>query len=82
MGDKIEMSLDDIIKQSKKGRPQGGRKGGRPNSFSKEIRGVGKLRAPKSGGPGRSFGTRGVSNIRGNMNGTWKHDKYNDNKKN
>lgn len=85
MVDKIEMSLDDIIKQNKGTRPRGGgtRRGrGAGNSPRRGAR-----RSPRVGGGvmrGRSRGGITRSSLpytRGDVNSAWKHDMFDGPKK-
>lgn len=67
MVDKIEMSLDDIIKQTKKDKGSNmGRKGGRgaPGKKGGPLRGVKRMNKPvRSSGPSRGF-LHGVTKLR------------------
>lgn len=88
MVDKVEMSLDDIIKQSKQGRGVGnrGRRGrGGPRNFGVGNRRTGNARGPprNSTGGGGPLRPRRGSNLRspynrgtGDIESRWQHDMF------
>lgn len=80
MPDKIDMSLDDIIKQNKgKGGARGGARGARGGQrFNKTARGplrrpLGGIRKRRSGGPVKSAPLKGPIKV---PDGKWAHDLY------
>ncbi|KAJ8947002.1 hypothetical protein NQ318_019083 [Aromia moschata] len=79
MVDKIEMSLDDIIKSNKPQRGRGGRRGGRSRGGSSSSR-QGNFRnaAGRPVGVQRGRGRGGISRnySRGDVNSAWKHDLF------
>ncbi|XP_050310806.1 THO complex subunit 4 [Anthonomus grandis grandis] len=83
MVDKIEMSLEDIIKTSKQGRGRGRRGGNRGGNRGgqRQQRGGGSNFRRGGGGGGAVRGGRGRGGIsrsftRGDVNSAWKHDLF------
>jgi len=86
MTDKIDQSLDDIIKKNKssrgggRGRGRGGRGGGGAGRGARRVSGGrGGGGASRGGRGGRRGGSRGTPRspyVRGNADGSWNHDLF------